>query len=310
MKRTLINQGGGGFTVYLPKKWVIGCGLTGGDQVEIEERGRSLSISSGPGKRREAKITLTPENRGDLAVLMTHLYRRGIDSILISNADEKDKEEAKIVTRDLLLGFDVFDNGPRSVKAVSISEPRSENHDAIFLRLFLIIKETINDLSVQAKNGRVKDTRAIEALKKDHDRYILFCKRVVVRGDLGDLATTWELLTFLMHIEHCLFYLGRFCHENKVAMTPRVKEGLETAGKYFELYSDAYSCADIKKIHKINELKSKYQFGWCYKIIAASRGDESVALSLIREAMRLIQVGSSPILSGIIEKEAGQAYLN
>ena len=309
MKRTLINQGGGGFAVYLPKKWVIGSGLSGGDQVEIEERGRSLSVSSGPGTRRESKITLTPENRGDLAVLMTHLYRRGADSIVIGDADEKDKEEARSIARELLLGFDVFDNGPRSVKVVSISEPGSENHEAIFRRLFLIIKETIKNLSDQAKTGLVRDIKAVDALKKDHDRYVLFCKRIVLRGDAGDPVTTWELLTFLMHIEHCMYYLARFCYDNKVTMTPRVKEGLEMAGKYFELYSDAYSCSDIKKIHKLNELKSKYQFGWCYKSIAAGRGDESVALSLLREAMRLMQIGSSPMLSGIIEKETERTDL-
>jgi len=303
MKRTLINQGGGGFTVYLPKKWVTGSGLTGGDQVEIEERGRSLSISSGPGARREAKIILAPENRGDLSVLMTHLYRKGADTIIINNSDETDKEEAREAARDLLLGFDVFDNGPRSVKAVSISEPSIENHEAIFRRLFLIIKETIKNLSDQAENGRVRDVKVIGALKKDHDRYILFCKRIVARGDAGDPVTTWEMLTFLMHIEHCLYYLGRFCSENKVAMTPRLKEGLEIARKYFDLYSEAYNTSDMKKIHKLNELKSKYQFGWCYKSIAASRGDEAVALSLIREAMRLMQIGSSPVLIGIMDKE-------
>ena len=44
MKRKIIQQGSGGLTIYLPKKWADQKGLITGDEVDVKESEQGLLI--------------------------------------------------------------------------------------------------------------------------------------------------------------------------------------------------------------------------------------------------------------------------
>ena len=83
MDRKLIKQGGGGFTIYLPKKWVDEKGLTGGDKVNLSEANTALIVNSSKPVRKEKVVEITKENKKDIKTILTHLYRNGFDIIHI-----------------------------------------------------------------------------------------------------------------------------------------------------------------------------------------------------------------------------------
>lgn len=86
-------------------------------------------------------------------------------------------------------------------------------------------------------------------------------------------------------------------------MNSNLKNILEDLRKYFDLYYQAYYNKDLSMLNKINNLREEYQFGKCLSLIEKSKGKETVVYSYIRESFRLIQIGMSPILSQLIEKE-------
>jgi hypothetical protein len=97
----------------------------------------------------------------------------------------------------------------------------------------------------------------------------------------------------------------KYALDNKVKVSSRTMELLKYLQDYYELYYNAFYKKDIKYIHEINRKKKQFQFGKCYQYLSESKGRESVLLCFIREIFRLIQVGSSPVLSGLFEAGLG-----
>ena len=106
-----------------------------------------------------------------------------------------------------------------------------------------------------------------------------------------------------MHIGHAQYYLYKYTSENKIKTTNQIFELLKEVKDYFELLEDAYYNKNIKAIHKINNLKNRFQFGKCLELISKAKGKEGVVYSYIKDIFRLIQIGTSPILAEILEKQ-------
>jgi hypothetical protein len=111
----------------------------------------------------------------------------------------------------------------------------------------------------------------------------------------------WELLTFLMHIEHNLFYMYKYMADSRIKIDAQTKDLMGELAGYFELYHNAFLKNDMSYINRINKLSKEYQFGRCHKAIAEAQGDVSVIHSYIRESFRLMQIGTSPIMSMLLK---------
>ncbi|MEK6823205.1 MAG: hypothetical protein AABY13_05225, partial [Nanoarchaeota archaeon] len=295
-KRALIPQGSGGLTIYLPKRWVARKGLEGGDQVDVFESDTKLVIGAAAAKDREKEITITKENRGDVQTLLTHAYRTGAERIVLRGVDEKLLPQVRKTTEELLLGFELARQDD-TVTLENVFEPVQEKYDAVLRRLFLIIKESIELL---VRNGRAGayDAREMASLRQRHDKYALFCRRLLMKELHGDdIVLSWELLTFLVHVEHALAYCHAYAAASRLVLDARMLALTKAFKDYFGLYYDAFYTNDMAKVHAINDLKDRYQFGECIKALEASRGKKTVYYAYLRELFRLVQVGSSPIVA-------------
>ena len=150
--------------------------------------------------------------------------------------------------------------------------------------------------------GNVKRLNEMEELRKQQDKHILFCRRIIVKEqNQKNPILEWELLTFLMHIQHKYYYLYKYAFENRYRQDKEIDKLLLTLKDYFEKYYEAYFQKDIKKIHQINKLREEYYFGKCFTLIEKSSGKKAVILSQIAEIFRLIQVGTSPMLGQFLD---------
>ncbi|MBI3334796.1 hypothetical protein HYZ97_04890 [Candidatus Pacearchaeota archaeon] len=112
------------------------------------------------------------------------------------------------------------------------------------------------------------------------------------------------MLTFLTHIEHIAHYLYAFASKHHLKLHSRTRVLLGDAQAQFDLFYNAYYQKNIALIHKINNLREEYQFGKCLDLLEQVKGREVIIASYIRELFRLIQVGTSPILSELVDKQA------
>lgn len=302
MNRKLIKQGGGGYTIYLPKKWVDKKELKAGDQIDIIETETSLIIGGTPQGKKETIIDLSEEkNLFIIKMLLTHLYRNGFDIITINGVDKKQLDEIQKITKDLLLGFEVTENYTDSCKIENISEPTEQKYEIILKRTFFIIKETMSIIKTDFENNNFVSMSYIEDMRNQQDKLILFCRRTLMKErHQKNPVIDWELLTFLMHIEHACYYLYKFAYDNRITKDSSVNKLLNDLQGYFDLYYNAYYKKEIKDVNKITSLKKEFQFGKCLSLLEKSKGKNTIILSYIREIFRLIQIGSSPVLSELL----------
>jgi phosphate uptake regulator len=304
MKRKIIKQGLGGYTIYLPKAWIDKKGLKEGKEVEVIESDTDLIIRSQVIQKKSSILNITEKNRNDIKTIVTHLYRNGIDKIQINNTDKELIVEIKDDINRFLLGFEMTEQSANKCIIENISEPSEEKFDSLLRRIFLIIKETQDIIIKDFDENKFLHLREVEYQNHQLDKYALFCRRIVVKEKYEkNPLIMWELLTFLVHIQHAHQYLYKYASENKIKQDKNIVKILSDLRSYFELYYNAYFKKDISYIHEINNLKKKYQFGECLKSLESSSGKNTVIYSYIREIFRMIQIGASPILSELIEKE-------
>lgn len=298
MERKLIKQGGGGYTIYLPKKWVGKKGLHEGNTIEIKEINGSLFIDSEIKTETQIAIQITQDNRENIQAFLTHAYRRGFNTIILKGVDTELEKRIKQTVKDLLLGFEITDKTDKEVKIENISEPTEQKYDVMLRKVFLIIKETQDIVNSDFEKNNYENWKEIEEMRKNQDKFILFCRRTLVREKYEkDPVLEWELLTFLMHIEHAYFYLYKYAKENKIKIEKPLLPLLETLKEHFSLYQDAYFHKNLDSIYKIIKQKNKYQFGKCLELIEKAKSKNAVIYSYTKDIFRLIQVGCSPILS-------------
>jgi len=202
------------------------------------------------------------------------------------------------------LGFEITEKSARSCVVENISEPTEEKYEVMLKKIFFINNEMIEVILNDFENGDFKNSGEIDEMKKLQDKLILFCRRLVI-ADKYDKhqVLSWELLTFLMHISHSLSYFYSYAEKHKIKKDNGLIKMLKALGEYFELYRAAFYQEDIRSVHRINTLKKKYQFGQCLDMIERAHGKRAVAYCYLKDVFRLIQIGTSPILSKVIGKE-------
>lgn len=126
VERKIIKQGGGGHTIYLPKKWVDAQGLKAGESIQIEEKESQLILSSKDFKipEKETTIQIKKKEFHTYRGILGGLYRAGYQRINVKFDDISIIPILEKVVSSLY-GFEVFDIGKQSaiIKSVYVEPP-------------------------------------------------------------------------------------------------------------------------------------------------------------------------------------------
>ena len=133
----LIKQGGGGFTIYLPKKWVDENKLSKGDNLDVTVSGKELIIGpKATNKKSEIETKLTNSSETSIRTLITNVYRTGYDRVKIFfNTEDQFKILQKII-KTRLIGFEVIKKEKDFCIIENITEPSVDQFDNILNKLF------------------------------------------------------------------------------------------------------------------------------------------------------------------------------
>ena len=293
MKRKVVKLGPATLVISLPSKWTKENNVQVGDEIEVQEQNKTLYIEATARKKtaKEITIEITEENEHDLKHILTHVYRLGYDKITVKG---KNISDVKKMANALLMGFEITSRDNNECIIENITEPEDQKYATVLRRIFLTIKETQEFLKRSIQEGKFSKEEN-EELRNQVDKYVFFCRRIIYRQSNKEDILNWELLTFLMHIQHTHYYLYKYILEKGVKKDNALLPILKELQNYFDLFYQSYFSKDEKLIHKIQKMKDTYQFGKCLKLIDENKNH--VIYSYIREIFRLIQLGTSPVLS-------------
>ncbi|MBI2134389.1 AbrB/MazE/SpoVT family DNA-binding domain-containing protein [Candidatus Woesearchaeota archaeon] len=182
MKRRVIQIANSTQLISLPRKWTLQYNIKKGDELEVEEDGNKITVSTE--KAQESKnieVDITGLDRDSFMFLIRVLYIRGYDEIkLIFNEPTVDhyriNQKVRVISEihtevNRLTGIEIIQQRENFCILKVLSESSIKEFDLIFRRIFLLVMDASNDLIQGAKKG---DRYLVESMEEKHNTITKF----------------------------------------------------------------------------------------------------------------------------------------
>jgi phosphate uptake regulator len=227
MRHRLIRQGSGGYTVYLPKKWVEGQGLKAGGEIEITPTKQGLLIQAEAStEKKEAEIAVPNDDPAVVEYMLFNHYLAGYDKMTLKGPV---RQKMVLSVLPFLGGFDMTSAERREIVVESVAEPSPDKKDILLRQMFLILKEEISYMSSALRKGDEIDVARVRENyhRIGHSASILL--RIMSRRTAESDGFRWTLINLLQWTGQQLYLLSR---AEKGRKTKRL-------GKYQVAYIDS-----------------------------------------------------------------------
>jgi phosphate uptake regulator len=184
MIRKVIQLAGKTLVVSLPSKWANSNGVRKGSEVEVEEKGDKIIISTTTktGLRTEVDITGTvPMTKRVLGAI----FKIGYEEVLVKFSTSEELALAQEAIREEFIGFEVVKRSKNFLNIRRVKTLEIHEFDTILRRMFLALLGMAEE-SLQAI--RKKDElwlKTVALTDKDINKYADFCRRLLNQKGLS-----------------------------------------------------------------------------------------------------------------------------
>jgi len=305
MKRKLIKQGGGGgLTLYIPKKWADARGLKGGDEIEITEVDNSLLVSTEVRlKKKEIELKFTTEEKAFIIINLNNIYRLGYDKIKVSFKTNKQANIVKEAVENNLLGFEITESGKDFLVLESVTEPSEEKQEVLLRRMFLLIKESLDLFSKDFQVGKFQNLSTIHHLTQKVVQYDNFCRRNISRKKFTEEKVNfyWSVYSHLLLIQRSLLHLYEQLSQKQFRISKNAMSIFNSVSSSLNALYEAVYKKDVELLRQANEGSQNALNKQILPALLKSSGLESVVLHYLGEFARLTYVATSPALSILLQ---------
>jgi phosphate uptake regulator len=301
MQRKLIKQGGGGYTIYLPKKWVSENGFDKGEELHVEEVGKNLIISpSALVKKTETTIKLENLTESSIRTLITNTYRAGYDKITVRFEHEAQFKILQKTVKTKLIGFDVIKKEANYCVVENITEPSYDQFDNLLRKMFMNIEELFEITAGKLGIKEVNEADDFEEVEERILKYDNFCRRAITKRKLIDQKSEffWTFLAIVIHGNRELYHLNKLIVK-KVKVSSKTVYLFEKAHEIFVIIEKAYFDKNISLLAKIHEMEKDVVYNKGYGVLKDKNSNDSVFAFHLMSCARHFYLANSP-LAGLI----------
>lgn len=216
--------------VSLPASWVKKYGIKKGEEVEVEERGREILISSGKSFAIEKFQFNTSGLHPLIRRTLLRAYLEGYDEIEIRFDKKEHFNLIHSLVNNELIGFEIIKQEKNSCLIKDVAPVSDTEFNSVFRRIFLMIK-SMGEESLEAIKRR--DKKELEEIaKKDFEinRFTNFCIRLLNKKGCGDFK---KVLTYLIILQQ----LEKIADEYKYIIQEILKTSLNVEKNVLGLYN-------------------------------------------------------------------------
>lgn len=178
MKRKIVQHGSSSLTITLPIAWAGKYSIRKGDELNVEESGPVLTISTEKEIMSPKKEVSVSESGIFTKNNLSHLYQLGYDEIEIRFDDSQTLDEIKKRLADCI-GYEIIDQRENKVYIKSIATTLDSEFDIVLRRAFIITNEMARSLlqAIEESNyGKLPEIRSMESL---NNRFTDVCIRIL-----------------------------------------------------------------------------------------------------------------------------------
>ncbi|MBU0666947.1 MAG: PhoU domain-containing protein [Nanoarchaeota archaeon] len=279
MKRKIVQHGSSSLTLTLPSKWVQKFDLKKGAELEVEESGSTLFVSTDKAVNIERKEFSAIEEGIFTKKNLSHLYQLGYDEVDIQFKDTKTLNEIKERLTNCL-GFEIIDQKENRVYIKSIATTLETEFDTLLRKSFLITNEMGRGLIEALEKKEYQKLDDIISLESLNNKFTDVCIRILNKKGYKIPKRSMQMYEIVKNIERIADELKYICELlkdlNKSLSEELVFAFKKTFDYYLTFYDLFYKGTDElkKKIYSerkelIKELTEK---------LSNTKGSESVFL--------------------------------
>lgn len=271
MKRKVIQIANSTQLVSLPKKWAQRHGVKKGDEINVEELGTTLLVSTetlaGPKK---TEIDVTGLDRTSILYYLEALYKTGFDEITVSFNEPstvhlrtaKTKKVLSVIHEvvNRLTGFEIIQQKESFCLIKEITESSMKEFDASLRRVFLLLLDANNDLINAIKN---RDVVLLETIEEKHNtimKFTSYCLRILNKRGYDEPHKTilvYHIVASINKIIDVMRYGAIDVIEQNIKIGKEGIKILEAMFSSLNLYYKFFYNFDIKLIREIYENRDK-----------------------------------------------------
>jgi len=146
MKRKLIQQGNGGFTISLPKKWIKLNKLEKGDELSFEIFPKQIHLLNLENKKLTTNIEINSKKEVIFRIILANTYRLGFEKIILKTKYFNLSQIENFVNQ-YFIGFETYEIEKNIYEIKEIIKPSKENNlDQIIQEYLYLYKTLYNNL--------------------------------------------------------------------------------------------------------------------------------------------------------------------
>lgn len=271
MKRKVIQIANSTQLISLPRKWSLKYGIKKGDEIEVEEDGNKLLVSTEKSVDiRQIEIDVTGLDRTSILYYIQSLYRIGYDEITVKfnepytiHLRKNEKKSVISVIHEIVsrfVGLEIVQQKENFCIIKDISEISQKEFDIALRRIFLLLLDVNNDLLEGAKN---ENKNLIETIDEKHNsvmKFVSYCLRIINKKGYGEprkITVIYHIIANLDKVVDVIKYCARYFLDNNVKLKKESKVFLEPIHSCVNHYYDLFYKFDIKKIREMYENRDK-----------------------------------------------------
>ncbi len=257
MKRKIVQHGSSSLTVTLPIKWAERFKLKKGDELDLEESGSKIIISTRNESAGGKKIIYAKDGRFTKYNL-SHLYQLGYDEIEI---EIRDKETVKDINERLpnCMGYEIINQKDNTIYIKSIATTIETEFDNILRKAFSVTEDMGKELLDSLRKKRLKDLDEIKNLERLNNKFTDFCMRILNKKGYKVPERTLQMYEILKNIERIADEFKYICNEleNKNKTSKEFELYLKETVDYFSVFVELFYKNKIELKEEIYNNQSK-----------------------------------------------------
>jgi len=232
--------------VSLPAKWARAHNIKKGDEVEIEEDGNVLKISTEGGERCERASIDVADLQPMVKRILGALYKAGYSEMEISFSTPKELELIQEVIREEFIGFEITEHRKNSIIAKEVTKTVVEEFDRVLNRMFFIIKQMGIDSEEAIKKMDHQQLEAIALRDKDINKLTDFCRRILNQKVLKGKRN--PPMYFIVEQLEKVSDMYRDICQLKIKPETQMMQLFSDANRYFSSFIDLYQDFNLTKM--------------------------------------------------------------
>ena len=299
MKRKIVKQAGGAYTITLPIEWVRENGVEKGSEVDLKVSGKSLVIRNEEKVRvKKIKINVNGFNFKNVYLHLNSLYSAGFDEIEV--VSEEDISELLIRAVNSLLGYALVSSEDGKYILKDIGGGGNADLEEVFKRVFQAVLQ-FYDNCVNDIFGEEKETLEGSVMRdKEINKLCLYLERAINKMSFGNSTYERSLFTYAFELERVadnVVRLWRANIENKPKKGKELKELAFNVKKMLDNSFDVFYRFNSVNLQKSYNLREKVRRAGGF-----SKGEEKLSRYMFEINESVTDLNPLILMMRLVEK--------